>query len=195
MRAISPPSLPVTSTKWLKWSAICDPECRRPGRASARRLAWRLAEFEHHERLLAEVDVDAVAIASANHTHKEITVAAARRRQTRVLREGDGANSVPECWQMVRACEAADVRLMVGHKRRFGRPGHRMIELREQLGPVLAISSCLYHDARPYDYQRMVDAPSPVRRTSAGRRRAHHRLDAGHVRRRRNCARRSRTAH
>ena len=131
--------------------AICDP--RPEGRARFRQLTGlALLEFEDYERLLAEVDLDAVAITSANHTHKAIAIAAARAGR-HVFCEKAMAPTVPDCWQMVRACEAANVRLMVGHKRRLRPPWARMIELREQLGPVFAISSCLYHDARPYDFR------------------------------------------
>jgi len=42
---------------------------------------------------------------------------------------------------------------MVGHKRRLRPPWARMIELREKLGKVLAITSSADFDARPYDHQ------------------------------------------
>src|SRR5207237_1331209 len=113
------------------------------------------------ERLLASVDIDAVAITSANFTHKDLTLAAARAGK-HVYCEKAMANTVPDCWEMVRACEAAGVRLMVGHKRRLRPPWARMIELRDRLGPVAAITACLYYDARPYDHRG--------RRTRAARR-------------------------
>ena len=39
---------------------------------------------------------------------------------------------------------------MVGHKRRLRPPWARMIELKKELGEVIAITSCQYYDARPY---------------------------------------------
>ena len=60
--------------------------------------------------------------------------------------------TVPRCWDMVRACEKAGVRLMVGHKRRLRPPWARMIELRETLGEVRAITACGYFDSRPYNF-------------------------------------------
>jgi predicted dehydrogenase len=54
---------------------------------------------------------------------------------------------------MVRACRAAGVRLMVGHKRRLRPPWARMIELRQHCGPVCAVTTCLYYDARPYNHR------------------------------------------
>lgn len=130
--------------------AACDPDPKaRAGFDETGGL--ELPAFEHHDPLLAEVDVDAVVIASPNFTHREITVAAAEAGK-HVFCEKAMANSVPDCWEMVRACERNNVRLMVGHKRRLRSPWARMIELCEQLGPVLAINSCAYYDARPYDH-------------------------------------------
>ena len=130
--------------------AVCDPsaEARTRFRETT---GLQLAEYDSHQRLLAEVDIDAVAITSPNFTHKEITVAAAQAGK-HVYCEKAMAPSLPDCWEMVNACQAAGVRLMVGHKRRLRPPWARMIELRDQLGSVAAITSCYYHDARPYDF-------------------------------------------
>ena len=130
--------------------AVCDPslEARQQ---YAERTGVDAPQFDDHQRLFSEVDCDAVVISSPNFTHKEIAVAAARDGK-HVYCEKAMSTTVPDCWEMVRACETAGVRLMVGHKRRLRPPWHRMIELREQLGDVLAITSCAYHDARPYDF-------------------------------------------
>src|SRR5262249_8876938 len=87
--------------------AICDP------RAEARQhfvhqTGLKVAQFENPERLLAGIDIDAVAITSANFTHKDITLAVARAGK-HVYCEKAMANTVPYCWVMVRACEAAGV--------------------------------------------------------------------------------------
>ena len=131
--------------------AVCDPnpESRTHFKEQT---GLDLPEFDHHDKLLTEIDVDAVAITSPNFTHKEIAVAAARAGK-HVYCEKAMANSVPECWEMVKACDDGGVRLMVGHKRRLRPPWGRMIELRKQLGAPLAITSCTYYDARPYDHQ------------------------------------------
>jgi predicted dehydrogenase len=131
--------------------AICDPNPQSRARF-VEQTELRLPEFDRHEQLLAEVDIDAVVIASPNFTHKEIAVAAAERGK-HVFCEKAMATSVPDCWEMVRACEKSGVRLMVGHKRRLRPPWGRMIQLREQLGHVVSITSCAYYDARPYDHQ------------------------------------------
>jgi predicted dehydrogenase len=131
--------------------AICDP--RPEARQNfVRQTGLEVAQFDQAERLLAGVDIDAVAITSPNFTHKDIAVAAARAGK-HVYCEKAMANTVPDCWAMVRACEAAGVRLMVGHKRRLRPPWARMIELRDRLGPPAAITACLYYDARPYNHQ------------------------------------------
>jgi predicted dehydrogenase len=131
--------------------AVCDPNPQGLARF-AQVSGLNLPGFDHYEKLLAETDIDAAVITSTNHTHKDIAVAAARAGK-HVFCEKAMANTVPECWEMVRACEQAGVRLMVGHKRRLRPPWTRMIELRETLGPALAISACAYYDARPYNHQ------------------------------------------
>lgn len=131
--------------------AICDPNPRGRERLQSA-LDLYLPEYEDAETLLDHESIDAVAILSANHTHRDITISAARRGR-HVFCEKAMAPSVPDCWEMVRACERAGVRLMVGHKRRLRPPWARMIELRESLGPVFAISSIQYFDARPYNFQ------------------------------------------
>jgi len=131
--------------------AICDPSPEARGRFG-RQTGLQLAEFDNTQRLLDAVNIDAVAITSPNFTHKDIAVAAARAGK-HVYCEKAMANSVPDCWKMVRACEAAGVRLMVGHKRRLRPPWARMVELGDRLGPATAVNACLYYDARPYDHQ------------------------------------------
>ena len=130
--------------------AVCDPHPQSRKNFIAR-TNLQVREFDDHQRLLDEEEIDAVAITSPNHTHKEIAVAAAGAGK-HVFCEKPMATSVPDCWEMVRACEQTGVRLMVGHKRRLRPPWARMIELRERLGEVLAITSCAYYDARPYQH-------------------------------------------
>jgi predicted dehydrogenase len=131
--------------------AVCEPDpATRAQFAAATGLG--IPAFERPEQLLAGADVDAVAICTPHFTHKAIAVAAAQAGK-HVYCEKAMANTVPDCWEMVRACDAAGVRLMVGHKRRLRPPWSRMIELRERLGTVRAMSACGYFDARPYDHR------------------------------------------
>jgi UDP-N-acetyl-2-amino-2-deoxyglucuronate dehydrogenase len=59
--------------------------------------------------LLAEVEVDAVALTGPNCTHKPIAIAVARAGK-HVFCEKMMALTVPDCWEMVHACDAANVR-------------------------------------------------------------------------------------
>src|SRR6185312_920300 len=129
--------------------AISDPD-PAARKAFAATLKGSLHEYEDADALLAKEDIDAVAITSPNFAHKPIAIAAANAGK-HVYCEKPMANSVPDCWEMVRTCEKAGVCLMVGHKRRLRPAWARMIELRKDLGPVIAITSCQYYDARPYD--------------------------------------------
>ena len=131
--------------------AVCDPspDARR---RFAEQTGLEIAEFADPDTLFDSVEIEAVVIASPNFTHCPIAVAAARAGK-HVYCEKAMANSVPECWEMVEACQQAGVKLMVGHKRRLRPPWARMIELRERLGAALAVTSCAYFDARPYDHQ------------------------------------------
>ena len=131
--------------------AICDPspEARAKFIAATR---FRGAEFSDYRELLAKAEFDAVALTGPNFTHPEITIAAAQARK-HVFCEKTMALTVADWWKMVRACETANVKLMVGHKRRLRPPWARMIQLRELLGRVIAMSIVGYFDARPDDFK------------------------------------------
>ena len=97
---------------------------------------------------------DAVAITAANFVHARIAVAAAQAGM-HVYCEKAMARNVAECWQMVRASQQNNVRLMVGHKRRLRPAWSRMIELTRPdapLGEPVAITVTQYADLRPYEY-------------------------------------------
>lgn len=107
--------------------------------------------FDNHENMMDEVELEAVFITGPNFVHLEHTLAAAERG-LHVFCEKAMETTVPHCWEMVRACQKAGVRLMVGHKRRLRPPWARMIELKKNLGEVLAITDCGYFDSRPYNF-------------------------------------------
>lgn len=134
-------------------AALCDP--REAGmEETARHLGLpEVPRFTDYRRLVAEAELDAVAVTAANFVHAEIAVAAARAG-LHVFCEKAMARTVPECWEMVRACREHNVRLMIGHKRRLRPPWARMLELTEErlLGPVLAVTVCEYCDNRPYSF-------------------------------------------
>ena len=130
--------------------AVCDPSAAALTHF-AKTSGLDIPGYQETAPLFTEMRFDAVVITTPHHTHRQITVDAARAGK-HVYCEKAMANTVPECWEMIRACAEADVRLMVGHKRRLRPPWARMIELREQLGPVIAINACAYYDSRPYNY-------------------------------------------
>jgi UDP-N-acetyl-2-amino-2-deoxyglucuronate dehydrogenase len=122
--------------------AICDPSAEARARF-VESTQLKVRGFENYQELLDTVAVDAVALTGPNHTHKAIAIKAAQAGR-HVFCEKAMALTVPDCWEMVRACEAASVRLMVGQKRRLRPPWARMIQLRDLLGPVRAISTVGY---------------------------------------------------
>ncbi|MFH1568424.1 MAG: Gfo/Idh/MocA family oxidoreductase [Gemmatimonadota bacterium] len=132
--------------------ALCDPRAEGM-EETARALGLQVPMHRHHGDLIAGGCLDAVAITAANHAHAEIAVAAAQAG-LHVFCEKAMARTVPECWRMVRACEAAGVKLMVGHKRRLRPPWARLVELTSDrlLGPPLAITVTEYADIRPYGF-------------------------------------------
>lgn len=131
--------------------AICDPS------EQARAGFFEVTQFsipalaDYHE-LLEFGEFDAVAIAGPNYLHKEIAIAAARAGK-HVFCEKAMAPTVPDCWEMVKACEENNVRLMVGHKRRLRAPWERMLELRKMVGDPVMISTTGFFDSRPDDFK------------------------------------------
>ncbi len=134
-------------------TAISDPN--PTARAEFQAQMPSASTYSDYREMFDSAPIDAVVIASPNDTHCDITVAASAAGK-HVFCEKPMAIDVRECQTMVAACEAAGVRLMVGHKRRLRPPWERMIELRERLGPVVATCVTLYFDARPYDHHGWV---------------------------------------
>ena len=129
-------------------TAVCDPDAAART-AFVKATGLQVQEYSDCGQMCAQAPIDVVAIAAPNFAHKPLTIAAAREGK-HVFCEKAMAPSVPDCWEMVRVCHSHNVRLMVGHKRRLRPPWSRMMELREELGRVLSISSCLYFDGAPY---------------------------------------------
>jgi predicted dehydrogenase len=89
----------------------------------ARRLAkkYGASEFYPYDGLAQCLDhpqVNAVYIATNNSTHAEFTVQAAAAGK-HVLCEKPMATSVAECQQMIDACRANHVRLMIAYRKHF----------------------------------------------------------------------------
>ena len=142
------PSLAGYITPIAEITAVCDPDAAARS-AFAQKTGIQAQEYAGCEEMCAHAPIDVVAITGPNFAHKSLTITAAREGK-HVFCEKAMAPTVPDCWEMVRACRNNNVRLMVGHKRRLRPPWSRMVELREELGRVLSISSCLYFDGSPY---------------------------------------------
>jgi len=89
----------------------------------ARRLAKKFGAahtytYETYAQCLENPQVDAVYIATNNSTHAEFTVRAAAAGK-HVLCEKPMAPTVPECQQMIDACRAHHVRLMIAYRKYF----------------------------------------------------------------------------
>ncbi len=133
-------------------AALCDLEKDRAEHAAGE-LHLDVPCYTRYEDMFEAGGLDAIAVTAANSAHAEITVAAARAG-LHVFCEKAMARTVPECWEMVRACQQHQVKLMIGHKRRLRPPWARLIELTDEtlLGPALAVSVTQYADIRPYNF-------------------------------------------
>ena len=97
--------------------ALCDLHLERAEK-TAKVLGIDVPLFTDYREMFSSYEMDAVAVTAANHVHAEIIVAAAEAG-LHVFCEKAMARTVPECWEMVRACKRNGVKLMVGHKRRL----------------------------------------------------------------------------
>jgi len=93
------------------------------GRAKAKRLATKFGAeaFYTYEELPAcfgDPQVEAVYIATNNGSHAHFAIQAANAGK-HVLCEKPMANSVEECYQMLEACRASGVRLMIAYRKYF----------------------------------------------------------------------------
>lgn len=77
------------------------------------------AQYADYREMLDKEDLDIVSVCSWDPQHAEMTIAAAARRPQVVLCEKPMACSVGEGEAMVTACKRNDVKLAIGHQRRF----------------------------------------------------------------------------
>ncbi|MFQ6131643.1 MAG: Gfo/Idh/MocA family protein [Armatimonadota bacterium] len=95
------------------------------------------------EAVLAAEDVDGVLVAGPNDTHRELTVQAAQAGK-HVFCEKPLALTVEDCRQMIRACEEAGVKLMVGQVLRYLPVFETMTELLAtgDFGRPFSVATC-----------------------------------------------------
>jgi predicted dehydrogenase len=88
----------------------------------------RLHRYEEYDDLLSSGEVDAVYLGLPNHLHHEYTLRAARAG-IHVLCEKPMAVTVEECKDMIRTCQANDVKLMIAYRLHFEEANLKAIEI------------------------------------------------------------------
>jgi len=88
-------------------------------------------DYAQYDALLSSGSVDAVYIALPNAMHHDYTVRAARAG-VHVLCEKPMANTARQCQEMIEACKAARVRLMIAYRLHFEEGNLKAIELLRQ---------------------------------------------------------------
>ena len=99
----------------FKISAVCDPDSQK---SMALGKTFGVPSFKSFEQCLKETDASAVALFTPNHLHAPMAISAAKSGK-HIFCEKPMALNVRECYSMIEAAEANQVKLMVGHKRRF----------------------------------------------------------------------------
>ena len=86
--------------------------------------------YEDYENILRSGNIDAVYIALPNHMHREYTVRAAAAG-IHVLCEKPMAVTSEECLEMIRACENANVKLMIAYRLHFDKANLKAVDVIE----------------------------------------------------------------
>jgi predicted dehydrogenase len=134
------------------WAA--DPDARSV-EAMRAMVGGNLRLAADYQGLLSRKHADAVIVTTPNDLHADATIAAAQAG-LHVFCEKPMALTLKQCQQMVQTCNAHNVKLMIGHKRRLRPAWARMIELTREhgpLGPARAITVAAYADYRSYEHQ------------------------------------------
>lgn len=97
--------------------------------------------YEDYKQLIENVELDAVIITLPNQLHLEATVLAAQKG-IHVLVEKPIASTVEEAEEIVRVCHKYNVKLLVGHHRRFSSKVQKLKEIIEsgKIGDIIAIN-------------------------------------------------------
>ncbi|NLP47994.1 MAG: Gfo/Idh/MocA family oxidoreductase [Clostridiales bacterium] len=101
--------------------AVAEPDESRHERIRSLLKNPKLPIYENYEKLYELEDIDAVDIILPHHLHMDATIKAAQKGW-HVLTEKVMARNTWECDRMIEACNAAGVRLVVCHDRRYA--GH-----------------------------------------------------------------------
>jgi predicted dehydrogenase len=108
--------------------------------------------YEELESVIQRARVDAVYVATPNHLHREHTERAARAG-AHVLCEKPMAPTVEDCEAMLRACQAANVRLMIAYRLHFEEASLRAIEIAQggQIGKARLFTAWLTQQVKAGD--------------------------------------------
>jgi predicted dehydrogenase len=117
-----------------------DPRKRR--RLGKQYRVRNVLAYEAYDEFLRSGEVDAVYIAVPNHLHKDFTVRAARAG-VHVLCEKPMAVTEDECREMIDACKAANVKLMIAYRLHFEEANLTAVDIarRGKLGELRYFSS------------------------------------------------------
>lgn len=86
--------------------------------------------YEDYKQLIENVELDAVIITLPNQLHREATELAAQKG-IHILVEKPIASTVEEAEEIVRVCHKYNVKLLVGHHRRFSSKVQKLKEIIE----------------------------------------------------------------
>ena len=108
--------------------------------------------YDELERVVRDGKIDAVYIAVPNSLHREMTERAARA-SAHVLCEKPMATTVADCEAMIRACDDANVKLMIAYRLHFEGANLEAIERiqRGDIGEPRVFSSVFSHQVRDGD--------------------------------------------
>lgn len=121
-------------------------------RELAARYGVETGSYEELESLIERAHVDAVYVATPNDLHREHTERAARAG-AHVLCEKPMAPTVEDCEAMLRACQAANVRLMIAYRLHFEEASLRAIEIAQggQIGRARLFTAWLTQQVKAGD--------------------------------------------
>lgn len=112
-------------------------------------------DYASFETVLEQGEIDAVYIATPNSRHKEFALRAAASG-VHVLCEKPLAPTALECREIMDACDANEVKLMVAYRLHFEEANLKAMEIARsgKLGEVRLFSSFFTHVVRPDDVRR-----------------------------------------
>jgi predicted dehydrogenase len=112
-------------------------------------------DYASFESVLEDGEIDAVYIATPNSKHKDLALRAAAVG-VHVLCEKPLAPTVSDCREMIDACDANEVKLMVGYRLHFEEANLQAQEIARsgKLGEVRLFNSFFTHVVRPDDVRR-----------------------------------------